>query len=125
MVAGRSRHVDVDYRAAALHGDLQGAVVEVAEHQQPVGVPRAELEAERYGVVSRSARQLKEAGGVEEDWEGVSLHAGEGQVTLWGRIQKGEKQRQEVKPHSEIEPEIKANLLNSPPEPQSEADPRM
>lgn len=99
MVAGRSRHVDVDHRAAVLQGDLQGSVVEVAEHEEPVWVPCAELEAERYGVVSRSTRQLKEAGGVEEDWEAVSLHAGEGQVTLWGQIQKGEKQRQEVKHH--------------------------
>lgn len=30
------------------------------------------------------ARQLQEAGGIEKDREGVGLHAGEGQVPLFG-----------------------------------------
>lgn len=83
----------MDHCSAVLQGDLQGAIIEVTEYEEPVGVPRSELEAERYGVVTGSAWQLQEAGGVEEDREGVSLHAGEGQVTLSGH----RKQRQEVK----------------------------
>lgn len=67
---------------AVFEGDLQRALVEVAEEEEPVGVPRAKLEADRRRVVVGPARQLQEAGGVEEDWEGVSLHAREGQVTL-------------------------------------------
>lgn len=82
MVAGGLGHVDADHDLALLQGDLQRAVVQVAEEEQAVGVPRAELEAHRDGVVVGSARQLQEAGGVEEDGEGVGLHAGEGQVTL-------------------------------------------
>ena len=74
----------MDHCSAVPQGDLQGAFVEVTEHEEPVGIPRAELEAERYSVVTGSARQLHEAGGVEEDREGVSLHTGEGQVTLSG-----------------------------------------
>lgn len=104
VVAGRSRHVDADRRPAVLQGDLQGAVVEVAEQEEPVRVPRAELEAERYGVVARPARQLQEAGGVEEDREGVSLHAGEGQVALSGH-------REEVTGRSEGKPENQSSAL--------------
>lgn len=80
----------MDHCSAILQGDLQGAIIEVTEHEEPIGIPRSELEAERYGVVTGSAWQLQEAGGVEEDREGVSLHAGEGQVTLSGH----RKQRQ-------------------------------
>lgn len=69
-------------RLAVLQRDLQRAVVQVAEEEEAVRVPRAELEAQRYDVVSGAARQLQEAGGVEEDREGVGLHAGEGQVPL-------------------------------------------
>lgn len=58
IVAGSFCHVDVDHRSAVLQGDLQGAVVEIAEHEERVRVPRAELEAEWYGVVTSSARQL-------------------------------------------------------------------
>lgn len=106
IVAVRPRDIDAHRRLSVLQGDLQGAVVEVAEHEEPVRVPRAELEAERYGVVAGPARELQEAGGVEEDREAVSLHAGEGQVALWGNP------RQEFKHQSEIRPQIKANLLN-------------
>lgn len=94
----------MDHCSAILQRDLQGAVVEVAEHEEPVGVPRAELEAERYGVVTGSAWQLQEAGGIEEDREGVSLHAGEGQVALSGH----KKRRQEVK--YQISPELELRI---------------
>lgn len=67
---------------AFLQRDLQRAVVQVTEEQEAIGVPRAELEAERYDVVSGTAGQLQEAGGVKEDREGVGLQAGEGQVPL-------------------------------------------
>lgn len=67
---------------AVLEGDLQRAVIEIAEEEEPVGVPRTKLEAHRYSVVIGSTRQLQEAGGVKKDREGVGLHAGEGQVTL-------------------------------------------
>ncbi|KAK0140527.1 hypothetical protein N1851_022496 [Merluccius polli] len=65
-----------------VHGHLQRPVAQVTEQQQSVGVPRAELEAHRRCVVIGPPRQLQEAGGVEEDGEGVRLHAGEGQVAL-------------------------------------------
>lgn len=58
IVASSCCHVDADHRSAVLQGDLQGAVVEIAEHEEPIRVPRAELEAKRYGVVTGSARQL-------------------------------------------------------------------
>lgn len=80
--AAARRHVDVRRHLAVLQRDLQRAVVQVAEEEEAVRVPRAELEAQRYDVVSGAARQLQEAGGVEEDREGVGLHAGEGQVAL-------------------------------------------
>ena len=67
---------------AALQGHLQRPVAQVTEQQQSVRVPRAELEAHRRRVVIGPPRQLQEAGGVEEDGEGVCLHAGEGQVAL-------------------------------------------
>lgn len=98
IVASSFCHVDADHCSAVLQGDLQGAVVEIAEHEEPVRVPRAELEAKRYGVVTGSARQLQEAGGVEEDREGVSLHTGEGQVTLLGQFQRGKKTETGSKP---------------------------
>lgn len=80
--AAARRHVDVCRHLAFLQRDLQRAVVQVTEEQEAVQVPRAELEAQRYDVVSGPARQLQEAGGVKEDREGVGLHAGEGQVPL-------------------------------------------
>lgn len=80
--AAARRHVDVCRHFAVLQRDLQRAVVQVTEEEEAVRVPRAELEAQRYDVVSGPARQLQEAGGVEEDREGVGLHTGEGQVPL-------------------------------------------
>lgn len=67
---------------AIFQRDLQRAVIQVTEQEQPIGVPGTKLEAHGQRVVTGSARQLQEAGGVEEDREGVRLHAGEGQVTL-------------------------------------------
>lgn len=67
---------------AVLQGDLQRAVIQITEEEEPVGVPCPKLEAHRYRVVIGPTRQLQEAGGVKEDREGVGLHAGEGQVTL-------------------------------------------
>lgn len=87
--AAARRHVDVRRHLAVLQRDLQRAVVQVAEEEEAVRVPRAELEAQRYDVVSGAARQLQEAGGVEEDREGVGLHAGEGQVALREREEGG------------------------------------
>lgn len=106
IVASSFCHVDADHRSTVLQGDLQGAVVEIAEHEEPVRVPRAELEAKRYGVVTGSARQLQEAGGVEEDREGVSLHTGEGQVTLLGQFQRGKKTE------TRSEPSLKSKMCN-------------
>lgn len=80
--AAARRHVDVRRHLAVLQRDLQRAVVQITEEKEAVRVPRAELEAQRYDVMSSPARQLQEAGGVEEDREGVGLHAGEGQVPL-------------------------------------------
>ena len=76
------RGVDVHCQLAAFQGHLQRPVAQVTEQQQAVGVPRAELEAHRCRVVIGPPGQLQEAGGVEEDGEGVRLHAGEGQVPL-------------------------------------------
>lgn len=106
IVASSFCHVDADHHSAVLQGDLQGAVVEIAEHEEPVRVPRAELEAKRYGVMTSSARQLQEAGGVEEDREGVSLHTGEGQVTLLGQFQRGKKTE------TGSEPSLKSKMCN-------------
>lgn len=106
IVASSFCHIDADHRSAVLQGDLQGAVVEIAEHEEPVGVPRAELEAKRYSVVTGTAWQLQEAGGVEEDREGVSLHTGEGQVTLSGQIQRCKKTE------TAIEPSLKSKTGN-------------
>lgn len=92
--AAARRHVDVRRHLAVLQRDLQRAVVQVAEEEEAVRVPRAELEAQRYDVVSGAARQLQEAGGVEEDWEGVGLHAGEGQVALREREEGGQGMRE-------------------------------
>lgn len=72
----------MNYNFAVLEGDLQRAVIEVTEEEEPIGVPRTKLEAQRYRVVIGSTWQLQEAGGIKKDREGVGLHAGEGQVTL-------------------------------------------
>lgn len=72
----------MNYDLAVLQGDLQCAVVKITEEEESVGVPRAEVETHRQCVVTSSAWQLQEAGGIEKDREGVGLHAGEGQVTL-------------------------------------------
>lgn len=67
---------------ALLQGDLQSPVVKVTEEEKPVRVPGSELEAHRHCVVIGSPWQLQETGGIEEDREGVGLHAGEGQIAL-------------------------------------------
>lgn len=82
VVAGRLRHVDMNYNFAVLEGDLQRAIIKITEEEKPIGVPRTKLKAHRYCVVIGPAWQLQEAGGIKEDWEGVGLHTGEGQVTL-------------------------------------------
>ncbi len=83
-MAVRLRHIDMNYNLAVLERDLQRAIVKIAEEEEPIGVPRAKLEAHRYGVVIGSTWQLKEAGSIKKDREGVGLHTGEGQVTLSG-----------------------------------------
>lgn len=80
----------MNYNFALLKGDLQRAVVKITEKEEPIGVPSAKLEAQRYCVVVGSARQLQEAGGIKEDREGVGLHTGEGQITL---LRERERQR--------------------------------
>lgn len=77
---------------AVFQCDLQRAIVQVTEEEEPVGVPRPKLEAQRNDVVTGPAWQLQEAGGIEKDWEGVGLHAGEGQVPLFGETD-GQRQR--------------------------------
>ena len=86
--AGCFRHIDVNHDFAVFQGYLQGAIIEITEEEQPVGVPRTKLEAHGYRVVIGSAWQLQEAGGVKKDREGVGLHAGEWQVTLSRQIEK-------------------------------------
>lgn len=73
---------------AVLEGDLQRAIIKITEEEEPIRVPRTELEAHRYCVVIGSTRQLQEAGGIKKDWEGVGLHTGEGQVTLSRQIER-------------------------------------
>ncbi|TNN63836.1 hypothetical protein EYF80_025954 [Liparis tanakae] len=47
----------------------------ITEEEEPVRVPRPELEAHRYSVVIGSARQLQEAGGIKKDREvGAAIH---------------------------------------------------
>lgn len=87
------RHIDVHHNFAVFQWDLQRAIVQVTEEEEPVGVPRPKLEAQRYDVVIGPARQLQEAGGIEKDREGVGLHAGEGQVPLFGETD-GQRQKE-------------------------------
>ncbi len=82
MVAGRLRHVDMNYNLAVFEGDLQRAIIKVTEEEESIWVPRSKLKAHGYCVVIGSAWQLQEAGGIKKDREGVGLHTGEGQVTL-------------------------------------------
>lgn len=72
----------MNYNFAVLQGDLQSAIIEITEHEEPIVIPCTKLEAERYCVVIGSTWQLQETGGVKEDREGVGLHTGEGQVAL-------------------------------------------
>lgn len=72
----------MSYDFAVFQRYFQRSVVKVAEEEEPMWVPGPKLEAHRHCVVIGPTRQLQEARGIEEDREGVGLHAGEGQVTL-------------------------------------------
>lgn len=77
------RDVDVDGDLALSQAHLHGAVGHGAIQEEPAGVPGAEVEADRGGVAAEAPGEAQEAGGVEEDGEGVGLGTGEGEVPLW------------------------------------------